>query len=418
MADQDAPTPSSPPTVLCLASYEKGAAFLRQAKREGCRVLLLTASALEGAPWPREAIDELVHMPDLADAPQVILGVSYLARRVHIDRIVPLDDYDVETAAALREHLRLPGSDSSTARLVRDKLAMRVVARAQGIVEPDFAPVFNDDEVAAYVARVPPPWVLKPRGEVSTIGITRFNAADELWSRLDELGNLRSFHLLERYVPGTVYHVDSLVSEGRIVFCETSQYGRPPLDVYHEGGISTTRLVARGSDDDAALRAVNQAAIKVLRVVRGAVHLECIKGHDDGRFYFLEAANRVGGASIADAVEAATGVNLWAEWARMEAAQIPSLRDARGKRQGYKAPKQRRDYAGVIVSLARQEYPDTAAYDDPEIVMRMEKRHHVGFVVASPDLARVETLLAEYARRFADDFSAALPPQMGRPSHD
>jgi len=259
--------------------------------------------------------------------------------------------------------------------------------------------------------------VLKPRSEVSTIGITRLNAADELWSRLGELGDLRSFHLLERYVPGTVYHVDSLVSAGKVVFCETSQYGRPPLDVYHEGGISTTRLVARGSDDDMALRAVNRAAIKALRVLHGAVHLECIKGRDDGRFYFLEAANRVGGANIADAVEAATGVNLWAEWARMEAAQIPSLRDARGKGKGYRAPTQRHDYAGVIVSLARQEYPDTAAYDDSEIVTRMEKRHHVGFVVASPDPARVETLLADYARRFADDFSAALPPQMGRPAH-
>src|SRR5262245_55179075 len=207
-------------TVLCLASYEKGHEFLREAKRLGWRVLLLTVTALEGAGWPRESLDEVVFLPDLARVDDVIAGVSSRARTQAIFRIVPLDDYDVMTAAALREHLRLPGMGLSAARLMRDKLAMRVRARERALPVPDFVHPLNDSAIHAFIERTPPPWVLKPRAEVSTIGIARLGTQDELWSRLEAIGDRRSFYVLERYIPGDVYHVDAIMRDGTILFAE------------------------------------------------------------------------------------------------------------------------------------------------------------------------------------------------------
>lgn len=396
----------SAPTVLCLSSYDKGGEFMRECKRQGCHVLLVTVTSLEQAPWPRESLDDMFFMPDLADLPAVVNGVSYLARTHAIDRIVPMDDYDVETAAALREHLRLPGMGASAARLVRDKLAMRVRAHEHGILVPDFVHTLNYDRIRAYMERVPPPWVLKPRAEASTIGISRIASPEELWSRLDSLGDRQSFHLLERYVPGQVYHVDSIVSEYEVVFVEAHQYGRPPLDVFHGGGMFITRTLRRESADVQALKELNQHVVKALGMVRGITHMEFIKGRDDGRFYFLEVAGRVGGAHIADVVEAATGVNLWAEWAKIEIAQGSGA---------YRAPVPRQDYAGAIISLARQEYPDTSAYQEPEIIWRMDKRNHAGFVLRSTDPDRIAALLDDYGRRFTSDFMATLPPWTSRP---
>ena len=54
--------------------------------------------------------------------------------------------------------------------------------------------------------------------------------------------------------------------------------------------------------------------------------------------------------------------------------------------------------------------PDTSAYDDPEIVYRVKKRHHAGLIVRSKKLERVEELLTQYAARFADEFVAVVPP--------
>ena len=70
----------------------------------------------------------------------------------------------------------------------------------------------------------------------------------------------------------------------------------------------------------------------------------------------------------------------------------------------------RHDYAGIVLSLAKQEHPDTDSYNDPEIVYRVKKLHHAGLIVRSPKLERVEELLGEYAGRFAEEFVAVVPP--------
>ncbi len=389
-----------PVTLLCLAGYEKGVDFLREAKRQGARVLLITVEKLKDAAWPRDSIDEIFYMPSLYNRQDVIHGVSYLARGEAIDRIVPLDEFDLEMAAVLREHLRLPGMGESAARNFRDKLAMRMKALEAGILVPDFAPVFNYDRLRDYMARVPPPWVLKPRTEASALGIKKIDDAERLWRTLDELGDKQSFYVLERYIPGDVFHVDALIFDGEPIFAEAHRYVSPPFDVMHKGGVSGSRTLERGGEDAREMKAITGNLVKALGMKRGVVHTEFIKGHE-GRFYFLEIAARVGGANIADMIEAATGVNLWREWAKIVIA------DARGE--DYKVPEHRQDYAGVLVCLAKQEWPDLSAYSEPEIVWRMHKRHHAGLIVASPDPERVQELLEIYMMRFYEDFLTSLP---------
>ncbi|MBA2564622.1 MAG: ATPase [Gemmatimonadetes bacterium] len=389
------------PTILCLATYFKGEEFLRECARREWRVLLLTEEKLAAKPWPRESIEEVLLMPDLSREADVIHAVSYLVRSREIARIVPIDEFDMETAAALREHLRIPGMGQTTARHFRDKLAMRVRAHERGIAVPDFVPLFHHDTVREFMQRVPGPWLLKPRSSAATIGIHLLREADELWPLLEALGDRQSFHLLERFVPGDIFHVDSIVSERVTVFAVVSAYGQPPMSVSHEGGVFMTRTVERGGPEDVTLQAVTRELAGVLGMVRGVMHTEFIRGENDGRCYFLETAARVAGAHIADVVAAATGIDLWKEWARIETSSPASA---------YRLPDVRSGYAGSVISLARQEFPDTSTYDDPEIVWRLDKEHHAGLIVASSDPARVRSLLTSYARRFKEDFVAKLPP--------
>ena len=392
-------------TVLCLASYYKGIDFLRECHRQGCRTLLLTSHSLKDEKWPRESIDEIFYMPDvqkewkLEDA---ILGVSYMARTEMIDRIVALDDFDVETAATLREHLRVPGMGDTTARYFRDKLAMRTKARNEGLLVPEFIHVLNHAKLREFCERIPPPWVLKPRSMAGSMGIKKIHTADELWSSMETLGDKQSFYLLEQYVPGDIYHVDGIFHERKLLFAIASRYGRPPMDVSQQGDVFTTRTLPLGSSEAQPLIELNEQVMKAFGMVRGVSHSEFIRGREDGKLYFLETSARVGGAHIVDLIEAATGLNMWAEWAKVEIA---------GSERPYQPPTPRRDAAGLLVSLAKQERPDTSAYNDPEIVWRMsEKKHHVGLIVKSPDPARVQELLDSYVERIRRDFLAWQPP--------
>lgn len=390
-----------PITILCLASYFKGTTFIEAAKRLGCRVLLLTREKLQHEEWPWDSIDERFFMPDISKQPDVTHAVAYLCRTRPIDRIVPLDDFDVETAASLREHLRIPGMGNTTARHFRDKLAMRSQARDQGILVPEFTAVANNEQVVAWTQRVQPPWVLKPRSQAGAMGIKKVHSEEELWGWLNRLGDERSYHLLEQFIPGEVFHVDAIISEREVVFAAPHQYTRPPMTVAHGGGVFISRTMRRNSKDAKALLALNKELMRALRMVRGVTHSEFIKAAD-GRFYFLETAARVGGANIAELIEYATGLNLWAEWARIEAA------DARGEK--YRLPKHRKGYAGVLICLAKQEYPDLSGYNDPEVVWRLHKKHHAGLIVASDNPDRIEELISAYGERFAHDFLVVAPP--------
>src|SRR5271165_6722463 len=230
-------------TVLCLASYFKGLDFIRECRQQGCRVLLLTSHSLANADWPRESIDEMFYIPDVDKKwkiEDVLLGVSYMACSENIERIVPLDDFDVETAATLREHLRVPGMGDTTARYFRDKLAMRTKARDEGLAVPDFIHILNYAQLREFMDHVPPPWVLKPRSMAGSMGVKKVASSDELWATLDRLGDQQSFYLLEQYVPGDIFHVDTITYERELLFSIASKYGRPPLDVSHEGDIFTT----------------------------------------------------------------------------------------------------------------------------------------------------------------------------------
>ena len=394
--------------LLVLASYFKGERFMRQAHARGARVYLLTVEKLLAEPWPRDVLEDVFAQrggvgsggPDLRET---IATVSYLARSLRIDRVVPMDDFDVETAEAVREHMRLPGMGDSVARHFRDKLAMRVKALELGIPVPSFVPIFSHETVREFIGRVPPPWMNKPRSQAGATGIAKVESAEELFKLLEAQGDQQSFHLLESYLEGDVYHVDSLVSDGNVVFSECHRCGTPPFNVAHGGGIYSSVTVERGSDEERALKSLNKKVLTGFGLVRGAAHVEFIRGAKDGEFYFLECAARVGGVHIGDLVEASTGLNLWAEWANLEVDD--------GARP-YELPRVRKDYAGLLMTLARQERPDTSAFDDPEVVFRSKEPYHAGLIVQSSQHARVQALIDEYVARFRTEFFASLPAAM------
>jgi len=393
---------SRPPTLLCITTYEKGQDFMRECKRQGCHVLLLTAEKLRDADWPHESLDDTFYLPAELPLADIVQAVTHLARTHKLDRIVALDEFDMETAATLREHLRVPGMGLTTMRYFRDKLAMRMRALDRGVRVPDFVPVVNHNDIRYYLENVRGPWVLKPRQEASAIGIKKIHNSDEVWTLLEQLGDKQSAYLLEKFVPGEVYHVDSVVSENDVVFANVSKYGKPPMNVAQGGGVFTTFTVPRGTDADTGLRTINRELMAALGLMRGVAHTEFIQAHEDGNFYFLECAARVGGAYISEMVEAATDINLWREWARIEIA---------GDDGTYKLPSVREEYAGVVLSLARQENPDTSAYNNPEVCLRIKKHHHAGLVLRSNDPDRVRSLLENYAPRFVHDFLAVEPPR-------
>jgi len=406
-------TDSGEPTILCVASFFKGNDFIRECARQGARVVLLTREKLLAADWARESLADVIAIPGKSSVQSYLAAATHVARHRQVSRVVALEEYDVVTAAHIREHLCVPGMGTTTARCFQDKLAMRARARDAGIPQPEFAPLINCQAIDQFMKETSPPWMLKPRTGASSMGIRKLYKPEEVWSAIAELDTRESFHetspfhLIEGYIPGDVYHVDSLVERGQIIFASVERYGEPPFEVSHFGGVNLSHTVKHGSQEQQSLLALNKKLLVGFGFERGVTHAEFtrqVPGPDSEseQFNFLEVAARVGGAYTAETIAAATGIHPWREWARIELATTEHP---------YVLPPVRDEYGGIAVSLAREEHPCTSRYTDPEVVYRVSKPWHVGLIVRSPDYERVIDLLTRYTDRFREDFTAVAPPE-------
>lgn len=392
-------------TFLCISFYFKGEEFLRSCKEAGNTVYLLTAKKLEDKPWPKESVDEFFYMDDDSNTPEnihnIVKGVAWLMQERKIDAVVALDDFDVEKAASVREELRIPGMGLTTSRYFRDKLAMRIQARDAGIRVPAFTSLFHNEDINRFADETPTPWLLKPRSEASATGIKKVHSKEELWEQIHNLGERRYEYLAERFRPGDVYHSDSLTYKNKVAFCLSSRYLNTPFEVAHGEGIFRSMTLDSKSKDAKTLEKLNAKVMKAFGMQYSASHTEFIKSHEDSEFYFLETSSRVGGAHLAVMIEAATGINLWAEWAKIETAVRNGTE--------WKLPNARKDFAGILISLARFEHPDMSKFDVQEIVWKMNERYHVGFVVKSADQNRIIELLNNYADLVFKEYHAGMP---------
>ncbi|AXJ00563.1 D-ala D-ala ligase C-terminus [Cyclonatronum proteinivorum] len=392
-------------TYLCISTYFKGGAFLESCHAEGNTVYLLTAKKLENDPWPRHAVQEFFYLEDEDNSAEnidrILKGFAWLIKEKNIDRVVALDDFDVEKAAAIREEFRIPGMGQTTARYFRDKLAMRLKAQEEGIPVPPFTDLFKDAHINHFADTVKPPYVVKPRSEASAMGIKKVHSKEELWEAVHSLGEERYRFLAEQFKPGDVYHADSLTFDSKVLFCSVSRYLSTPFEVAHGAGIFRSMTCDPKSKETKALVKLNKLVMKGFGMRYSASHTEFIHCHEDGKFYFLETSSRVGGAHLAEMVEFATGINLWREWARVEHASALKM--------DYKLPEQRKLNGGILVSLARYEHPDQSCFNAPEVQWTIVKKWHVGTIVVSESADRVRELLDEYAGVVQRDFHASAP---------
>jgi hypothetical protein len=218
------------------------------------------------------------------------------------------------------------------------------------------------------------------------------------------LGNEnRIKYLVEQFKPGAVFHCDGLNWQGKTLFSITSQYLATPMEISQGGGIFRSANIPYNSADDKAIKKMNEQVMKAFGMQHGANHTEFIKCNDDGKIYFLETASRVGGAHLAEMVEAASGVNLWGEWAKIE--------DALVKEKEYKLPTIKKEFAGIVLTLSKFEHPDLSGFNDSEVCFLVPLEYHAGLIVKSDNHARVRELLDDYAERLIRDFATVAQQQ-------
>lgn len=379
---------SNPENILCIARQQTGHALLQQLAHLGFAVSLLTTEDHREADWPHESLHEFHTMPGSLSQEQILNTVTYLARSRKFARILALDPQSLDTAAALREHLRIPGMGITTTHNFSDRLAMLAKAAHLGIHVPQFTSVLNYDDLRIFMEHVPAPWLLRSRHPSLHGNARTLHDSERLWRVLEELGDRQTDFLLEQSLPGQIFSVESILAEGKVIFSATQYHSEPDEEAI------TVRAVSRTSREDRELKNLNATLIPGLGLFRGISHAKFIRTRD-ARFSLLDVV-----PGIADALSAAVfaqtyGLNLWAQWAQLE---VNALRS-----KPYTLPPTQPAYAAGI--LSRSPSPDLAQSNAAEIVQHLQTVQGTGLIFRAQDAATATRLLQQYRTGLSRDFS-------------
>jgi len=231
------------------------------------------------------------------------------ARGCDFDLVLSLSEYELMSAAIVREHFNIVGPSVAQTQLVRNKLLMKDIVEAAGLAVPynlSLANFMRSDSVN---------WsgktVLKPIDGASSENVLVFDTPEQLWkalstqsvgiAKIDE-GYLDGYEV-EQFICGDILHIDGLLFDGEIKLIISSKYIGNCLDFAKGQPLGSVQI-----DTSDLLHQWVQVALSAIGLTTGSFHLEAIMS-DQGPV-FLEVANRVGGADVVDAVEMATGVHL------------------------------------------------------------------------------------------------------------
>ena len=392
-------------TVLCIASYHKGFEFLREAKRQGCRVLLVTSASLRDASWPHREPGRHLLRPGRQEALEPERPDS------RARRISPGGSRSIGSSRSTTSTWRRPrrcastcasaGMGETTTRYFRDKLAMRVKAaggRAAGAgVRPRAQRRAHPRRSAGACRR---------RGS-SSRGIRRARSASARSTARTSCG--RSPKRSATSAPTSCSSSSSPATSITWTRSSTSARCSRRCRAATARRRSTSRIRAACSrrrllDRDERRRRRNPRAQRTAaRLARAGARRVAQRIHPrrDGRLVFLETSARVGGAHIAELIEAATGVNMWAEWAKIEVAGGKAPYAPPAVRAGLRRPAR---VAGAT-GIAR---PGGVCRSGSRVAAAEAESRRADRPIAEPR-ARGRAAGADTPSGSSDDFVAALP---------
>jgi len=306
-------------------------AFLRGLKSVGARVSGIGPAPMdqlsEGA---KRALDGYRACPNVLDSNELLVRARELAASSSFDRIETIDEPLIEPAARLREALGVPGLSVATARLCRDKVAMKEFLRERGIPCAASAGVTSAAELRDFAAREGYPLIVKPVDGFNSLDTFRVASATDLEALLPtlKLDGVKRV-AVEEFVEGHEGFYDTLIGPDGLRHDFVGHYYPGCLEANRTRWISPQIAVSNRIDGPGyrELREVGAEVSEALGLRGTATHMEWFFGPKGLKFGEIGA--RPAGEKIWDMYRAANDFDVFREWALAILGQPSEARPSR-----------------------------------------------------------------------------------------
>ncbi|MFI7288290.1 acetyl-CoA carboxylase biotin carboxylase subunit family protein [Streptomyces anulatus] len=247
---------------------------------------------------------------------------AWTLRNHPISRVIAVHERAVLLAAEMRSTFGLAGMDYETGLRFRDKVRMKEAVRSAGAATvPDFAALDTPEDLGKV------DWstgrkVIKSRLGLAAKDLYIVPSLEEARRVVNGLDLSRSHYEIEEFVKGQIYHCDSVVRDGRIVFRSIGSYLADPAS-YTPGGMFGTVLVGEG-ELHKRITELNVEVLAALGLKDGTTHLELFHTEAD-ELVFCEVAGRPPGGLIPQVIQARYGFDIVEAQIRIDAGLDISL---------------------------------------------------------------------------------------------
>ncbi len=290
--------------------------FTRGLAVQGARVFGIGDQSERDLPdLVRKHLAGYLQLSSLLDEAAVVKEVRQWKAAQPLKQVECLWEPGVILAARLREALGVPGQDVAQATLFRDKDAMKQAVANAGIRTPKHQRATNAAECQRAAEQIGFPVIVKPIAGAGSADTFRVNSRLELDAVLSRSGHIREVNV-EEFIDAEEYTFDTVCIDGKIAFWNICVYRPRPLTARQEEWISPQTVVLRDVEADhlAGGRKMGRAVLKALGFQTGFTHMEWYRTAK-GETIFGEIAARPPGARTVDAMNYASDIDLFTEWA-------------------------------------------------------------------------------------------------------
>ena len=207
-------------------------------------------------------------------------------------------DMAMRTVAFVAERLGLPGIGYECARLFTNKYEMRKRSEELGLPTIKSAATNSVEEAEAFFKELGKPAIIKPIDNQGSRGIFKIENVEDLAANYERARafSKSSSVIIEQYVDGCEYEVNSLVIDGvEHTLCVGD------LTMFEEPGVFSSRYrlypSRRDGNEVARLLKLNKDTVEGFGLKNGLTHSE-YRADSDGTVYLIEAAARGGGSYV------------------------------------------------------------------------------------------------------------------------
>ncbi|MGW6023471.1 ATP-grasp domain-containing protein [Streptomyces sp. NPDC055099] len=304
----EGPPTDDRPRLLLVMPYRQ---FVRKAQAAGFWVGAIWDPRLQTPEYLDDvhALADLFVTTDFQDPVLLRHTIREVARQHHVPLIYHIGGEEtMVTAHEVAEDLRAEVNPAAAIRCLADKHAMRDLLARHELSPVAFESAPTRQDVPAAVERIGRPAVVKPAALAGSRGVFLWQEARDqaAWTKLVDAYGYEGPFLVEEYLRGPEYSVETLSQDGRhhVVGITEKLLGAPPLFV-EVGHVHPAPL------PPARAQAIEELTVRFLTVCGyrfGPAHTEVIWTPRGPRI--VESQARLGGDRIPRLVELAGGLDI------------------------------------------------------------------------------------------------------------